>query len=141
MRMKVIIVLTVVVLSLSLLILTMPNQVLGEPQVGVKGGDWVEYTVKVKGPTYSTSHNITWFRVDILNAEGQMLQANVTVRNVNETITSSVWKFNFTEGQVEGWVMIPGNLGVGDSFFDSAKPGNVTIEGEEQKMWPEQPEP
>ena len=131
--MKVITVSVVLVLSLSFLILTVSAQVLGEPQVGVKEGDWVEYTVKVNGPMDSSSHNITWFRIDILKAEGQMFQANVTVRKVNGTITSSLWKFNFVEGLVEGWVIIPANLGIGDSFYDLAKSGNVTIEGEEQK--------
>jgi len=119
----------------SLSIIASPTLVYDdEPSVGVKKGDWIEYTVSITGPTSAPSHNITWFRVEILNVEGAAFQANVTVRNVNGTFSSSVWKFNFAEGQVGGWVIIPPNLGTGNTFFDAAKPGNVTIEGEEQQI-------
>ena len=118
----------------SVLIIASPTLAYAEPSVGVKKGDWIEYAVRITGPTSAPSHNITWFRVEILNVEGAAFQANVTVRNVNGTFSSSVWKFNFTEGQVEGWVIIPPNLGTGNTFFDAAKPGNVTIEGQEQKI-------
>jgi hypothetical protein len=103
------------------------------PSVGVKEGDWMEYAVSVTGPTWTPSHNISWFKIEILNVEEAAFQANVTVKNVNGTFSSSVWKFNFTEGQVEGWVIIPSNLSAGNTFFDGSKPGNVTILGEEQK--------
>jgi hypothetical protein len=102
--------------------------------VGVKNGDWIEYTVDITGPTSAPTHNISWFRIDILDLENAAFQANVTVRNVNGTLSSSIWNFNFTEGQVEGWVIIPPNLGVGDMFYDSSKPANITILGEEQKI-------
>jgi len=118
----------------SVSITVSPTLAYDEPSVGVKKGDWIEYTVRITGPTSAPSHNITWFRIEILNVEGAAFQANVTVRNVNGTFHSSVWKFNFTEGQVEGWVIIPPNLGTGNMFFDSSKPANVTIEGQEQKI-------
>ena len=102
--------------------------------VGVKKGDWIEYTVNITGPTSAPAHNITWFRIEILDVEGAAFQANVTVRNDNGTISSSNWKFNLTEGQVEGWVIIPANLGIGNIFYDSSKPANITIMGEEQKI-------
>ena len=105
----------------------------GEPSAGVKEGDWIEYDVRITGPTYAPSHNITWFRIEILNVEGAAFEANVTVRNVNGTFNSSVWNFNLTEGNVEGWVIIPSNLSPGDAFYDGTKPGNITIEGQEQK--------
>jgi hypothetical protein len=60
-------------------------------------------------------------------------QANDTVKNVNGTLSSSIWKFNFNEGQVEGLVIIPPNLGVGNTFYDSSKSAYITIMGEEQK--------
>ena len=53
--------------------------------------------------------------------------------SVNGTLSSSIWNFNLTEGQVQGWVIIPANLGTGDAFFDVAKSANITIEGEGQK--------
>ncbi len=104
-----------------------------EPSVGVKKGDWVEYNVSITGPTSNPSHNITRFRLEILNVEGTAFQANITAWYVNGSVPSAVWKFNLSEGNVEGWVIIPSNLGAGNTFFDAEKPGNVTIEGQEQK--------
>ena len=104
-----------------------------EPPVGVKTGDWIEYTVRITGQT-PTSKNITWFKTEILEVEGAAFQAKMTVRYVNGTLRSTIWKFNFTEGNVGGWVIIPPNLNPGNTFFDAAKPANITIEGEEQKI-------
>ena len=117
----------------SISIVVAPTRGYVEPLIGVKEGDWIEYTVSITGPTSAPAHNITWFRIEILTIEEAAFKANVSVRNVNGTLSSSDWKFNFTEGQVEGWVIIPANLGVGYSFYDSSKPANITIMGEEQK--------
>jgi hypothetical protein len=117
----------------SVSIIASPTLAYNEHSVGVKKGDWIEYAVSITGPSSIQSKNVTWFRAEILEVEGAAFQANMTVSYVNGTFHSSVWKFNFTEGQVGGWVIIPPNLGTGDTFFDSSKPGNVTIEGEEQK--------
>jgi uncharacterized membrane protein YozB (DUF420 family) len=121
-------------LIVSVSIIASTTLAYAEPSVGVKKGDWVEYTVKMTGQTSAPSKNMTWFRIEILGVEGAAFQANVTVRYVNGTFHSSVWKFNFTEGQCGGWLIIPSNLDAGNTFFDAAKPGNVTIEGEEQKI-------
>jgi len=70
--------------------------------------------------------------------EGTAFSADFTVRYANGTIGSAVWKYNFTEGDVRGWTIIPSNLGPGDTFYDysihTGEPVNVTIQGEEQKM-------
>lgn len=93
----------------------------------------MEYTVSITGPTPLPARNITWFRMEVLGVDGETFQVNVTVRNVNGTYSSSVWHFNFTKGETQGWVIIPAKLGVGCTFYDAAKSGNVTIEGQEQK--------
>jgi hypothetical protein len=121
-------------LIVSISIVSLPTLAYGEPSVGVKKGDWIEYAVSVTGDTPPPKLNINSFRIEILDVEGAAFQANFTTRFVNGTISSSIWKFNFTEGQVEGWVIIPQNLGVGSTFYDSSKPANVTIEGEQQKI-------
>ena len=118
---------------LLVLIVVAPTRAYDEPLIGVKKGDWIEYTVNITGPTSAPAHNITWFRIEILNVEEAAFQANVTVKNINGTLSSSEWKFNFSEGQVEGWVIIPANLSVGNTFYDASKPANITIMGEEQK--------
>lgn len=104
-----------------------------ESQVGVREGDWVEYSANITGGIPPPKINIDSFRIEVLTVEGTAFQANVTTRYVNGTVYSALWSFNFTEGDVGGWVIIPANLGAGDSFYDSSKPGNVTIEGEQQK--------
>jgi hypothetical protein len=122
------------IMFVSVSIVISPTSANDNLLVGVKKGNWIEYTVNITGPTSAPAHNITWFRIEILNIEGAAFPTNVTVKNVNGTLSSSIWKFNFTAGQVEGWVIIPPNLGVGDTFYDSSKPGNTTIMGEEQKI-------
>lgn len=105
-----------------------------EPSAGVKKGDWIEYTVSITGPPLDPSRNLTWYRNDILEVDGTWFQANMTSLAVNGTISSAVWTFNLTEGQVQGWEVIPANLSVGDEFFDVFKSAYITIEGEEQKI-------
>ena len=104
-----------------------------EPSFGVKKGDWIDYDISMAGPPLDTWRNLTWYRIDILEVDGGWVEVNKTALSVNDALSSSVWNFNLTGGQVQGWVIIPANLGVGDFFFDAAKSANVTIEGEEQK--------
>jgi hypothetical protein len=117
----------------SVSIIAQPQLAYGAPSVGVKKGDWIEYTVSITGPPLASSRNLTWFRNDILSVNGTAFEANMTVRYVNQSLHSTIWHFNLTEGQVEGWVIIPANLSVGDTFFDVAKSANITVEGQEQK--------
>ncbi len=105
----------------------------GEPAVGVKEGDWIEYIVNTAG-TPPPEQDLDWVRIEILDVEGAAFHANFTVRSVNGTVSSAIRSFNLTEGKVSEWLIIPSNLGPGDTFYDIAKQGNVTIEGEEQKI-------
>lgn len=110
----------------------------GELSVGVKDGDWMEYNISVSGVgTPPPTHDVRWMRIEILPIQGSAFSANVTSRYANGTVGSAVWKFNFTEGNVGGWLTIPANLDPGDTFYDSSihnkKPVNVTIQRQEQK--------
>jgi len=100
-----------------------------QPTVGVKKGEWVEYHV-VAGGSPPAAQDITWAKIEILDVEGEQFHANFTVRYVNETVSSSVRTFNFTAGNVQAWIIIPGNLSPGESFFDSSINSNVTIQGQ-----------
>jgi len=75
--------------------------------------------------------------MEVLPVQGTAFSVNFTARYANGTVGSAVWKFNFTEGNVGGWVIIPANLNPGDNFFDSSihnhKPVNVTVQSQEQK--------
>jgi len=116
-----------------------PAFAIDETSVGVKEGDWIEYEVSVAGTgVMPPTHDVRWFRIEVLSpVEGVAFSVNLTSKYANGTVGSAIWKFNFTEGNVEGWIIIPANLGEGDTFYDysihTGVPVNVTIEGEEQK--------
>ena len=122
----------------SVSIIASPALAYDEPSVGVKEGDWIEYNISVTGTgTPPPTHDVRWMRFEILPVQGAAFSVNLTARYANGTIGSAIWKFNFTEGNVGGWMIIPSNLGSGDTFYDSAmllgKPVNVTIQRQEQK--------
>jgi len=125
-------------LLVSVSIIPSPTFAYHEPSVGVKEGDWMEYSISVTGTgTPPPTHDVRWMRITILPVNGAAFSVNFTVRYANGTIGSAIWKFNFTEGNVGGWMIIPSNLGPGDTFYDSSahtgKPVNVTIQRQEQK--------
>lgn len=109
------------------------------PIVGVQEGDWIEYNIAMSGTGQPPpTHDVRWMHLRILQVDGAAFQVNVTARYANGTVGSAVWKFNFTEGNVGGWIIIPANLHVGDTFYDSSihnhKPVNVTVQSQEQKI-------
>jgi hypothetical protein len=114
-------------------VMALPTLTFGEISVGVKKGDWIEYTITMTGPPLDPARNLTWYRTEILEVDDGWFQANKTGLSVNGTFSSSIWSFNLAEGLVRGWVIIPANLCTGDTFFDAAKSLDITIEGEEQK--------
>jgi hypothetical protein len=110
-----------------------------EPSVGVKEGDWIEYDIDISGKgSPPPTHNVRWLRITVVEVQGPAFSANFTVKYANGTMGSAIWEYNFTEGDVRGWTIIPSNLGPGDSFYDysmhTGNPVNVTIESEEEKM-------
>ena len=124
-----------IIVSVSLI--ASPALAYGEPSVGVREGDWIEYDISVTGiGVPPPTHDVRWMRMEILPVQGAAFSVNLTSRYANGTIGSAVWKFNFTEGNVGGWMIIPSNLGPGETFFDSSlhnqKPVNVTIQRQEQ---------
>ncbi len=123
---------------ISVSIIASPTLAYDESPVGVKEGDWIEYNISVNGTgTPPPTHDVRWMRIEILPIQGAAFSLNLTARYANGTLGNAIWKFNFTEGNVEGWIIIPSNLGPGDAFYDSAphtrKPVNVTIQRQEQK--------
>jgi len=125
---------TIIIVS----IIVSPARAIDEPPVGVKVGDWIEYDISVAGNgALPPTHDVRWMRMEILSVQGAAFSVNLTARYANGTVGSAVWKFNFTEGNVGGWMIIPSNLGPGDTFYDlsihTGNPVNVTIQREEQK--------
>jgi hypothetical protein len=54
---------------------------------------------------------------------------------LNGTFYSSIWKFNFTKGNTEGWIIIPPNLSPKDTFYDnfSKTEKNIAIQSQTEK--------
>ena len=109
------------------------------PVVGVRDGDWIEYDVAIEGTGAAPpTHDVRWMRMEVFNVDGAAFSVNLTARYANSTVGSAIWEYNFTEGNVGGWTIIPANLSPGETFYDFSihnnKPVNVTIQGEEQKI-------
>ncbi len=127
-----------VILLYGSFLIASPARAYDDPSVGVKEGDWIEYKISITGAgTPPPTHDVRWMRIEILPVQGAAFSVNLTARYANGTVGSAVWKFNFTEGNVGGWIIIPSNLGPGDTFYDSSihtqKPVNVTIQSQEQR--------
>jgi hypothetical protein len=125
--------LTCALFSVSILLL--PIGAVNPPKVGVKKGDWIEYSMTIAGtPLLDGARNLTSYRTEVLATSDTSIRVNKTATSVNGTHTSSIWNFSFHEGRVPGWAFIPANLSVGETFFDYNMTANVVVEGEAQKM-------
>ena len=69
-----------------------------QPTVGVKTGDWVEYSVKTTGAV-PAAQDLTWAKIEIVDVEGEAFHANFTVRYVNGTESTATRSFNFSDGK------------------------------------------
>ena len=130
---KKLVVTVLITIMLSVLVLTTQTAQPASSQytIGVKPGDWIEYNVTTTGTPPDEKH-IVWARTDILNITGDTFTANTTGQSPNGTYSSFVRTFNFEKGDVSAWIIIPANLNVGDSFYDSFDNQNYSIGGEKQ---------
>jgi hypothetical protein len=120
--------------SFSLSTLLLSVSAVSQPSVGVKIGDWIQYSITITGsPQLDLARNLSNYRTQILDTSPTSIKVNKTATSVNGTLTSSVWNFSFVEGRVPGWAFIPADLSVGDKFYDFNMNANVKIEDEEQK--------
>ena len=105
--------------------------VAGDVSVGVKTGDWIEYTVSTTGLP-PEGHGVVWARMEILSIIDGEITVNTTTTAANGTFSNVVMTLNPSAGQVDVWAIIPANLGKGDSFFDKNL-GNIPIMGQQEK--------
>lgn len=108
------------------------NTASADISVGVKKGDWIEYTVTTTGIP-EEGHDVTWARMEILDLKGTDIAVNVTTKARNGTYESGIMNLNPAEGKVGVWFVIPANLNPGNSFLDAAIGQNVTVEGSEER--------
>jgi len=139
MKMKAYTALILATLIVSISLTASPVFASSAPCVGVKEGDWIEYDITIEGTgTAPPTHDVRSMRIEVLVVDEAAFSVNLTARYANGTVRSAIWKYNFTEGNVGGWTIIPANLSPGETFYDFSihnnKPVNVTIQREEQKI-------
>jgi len=121
------------VLSLVFLVFA-PLTAVDALSIGVTVGDWIEYEVTTTGNPPEV-HNVQWARMEIVSVQGPEVIANVTTEDNNGTFSSLIMDMNLEKGEVGAWFLIPSNLNVGNTFYDINLGRNVTIEGQQQKMY------
>ena len=72
--------------------------------VGVKEGDWIEYTVATTGAP-PREFEVTWARMEITNVEGKTIIANVTTKTGYGNLSSIVMTFDLEKGYLSGWAV------------------------------------
>jgi hypothetical protein len=107
------------------------DAVTGGVSIGVKAGDWIEYTVSTTGLP-PEGHDVVWARMEILSIVDGEIIVNTTTKAENGTFSNVVMTLNPSAGQIDVWAIIPANLGKGDSFFDKNL-GNIPIMGQQEK--------
>ena len=124
--------LSLVVMGL-ILVLCLSNVVLAELSVGVKEGDWIEYSVSYTGvPT--EGHDITWARMEVLGVQGTSIDVTITSRYSNGSTETMNSTLNLQTGQLIDNFIIPANLTAGGNFYAQYL-GNVTISKAEQHTY------
>jgi hypothetical protein len=104
-----------------------------QPSAGVKTGDWIEYKVTYTG-TPSSDHAITSARMEVLDVSSPLIYVNIIATYANGTQETTKSTLDLQTGQLIDDFIIPANLGVGDSFYDS-RVGNITITSTKQATY------
>jgi len=69
------------------------------PSVGVKKGDWMEYAVNITGTPPPVHKGVIWMKIDVLQVEDTAFPVNLTIKFLNGTMSSSIWRLNFHRRQ------------------------------------------
>jgi hypothetical protein len=101
--------------------------------VGVKKGDWIEYSVTYSG-TPSQDHAINWARIDVIGVQGVDIDIGITSRYANGTMEVFNSTLDLATGYLIDDFIIPADLHVGDSFLDYNQ-GNINISSTEQQTY------
>jgi hypothetical protein len=68
--------------------------------------------------------------MEIINTTVTQIFVNIVTESNNGTLTSAIRTIDFSTGDTQEWIIIPANLGIGDSFYDNLTNSTVTIQGE-----------
>ncbi|MCL5876276.1 MAG: hypothetical protein M1540_00490 [Candidatus Bathyarchaeota archaeon] len=101
--------------------------------VGVKSGDWIEYSVSSTGSPMQ-GHDVTWARMEILDVEGSNISVIITSRYSDSSTATTNYILDLQRGHLIDDFIIPANLNVEDTFKDENL-GNVMITQVEQRTY------
>jgi hypothetical protein len=118
---------------LVLLSLVSFSPMISAKEIGVKKGDWIEYSVVATGD-FPGEHNAKWARIEIVNVQGQIILVNVTTQLTTDEYVYYNVTVDFEKGDLEEGFFLPRNVTLGDVFTDSLV-GNITVIGVEQRTY------
>ena len=123
------------ILAIVLLLVSGLNgAVLADLEVGVKSGQYIEYSVNFTG-TPAPGHDIAGAVMTIKQVSGANITVEISSYFANGTSEPSITSYlNLETGQLIDDYIIPANLKAGDTFFDQNL-GNVTIAKAEQRIY------
>ena len=109
------------------------SSVFADLSVGVKNGDWIEYSVTYTGSP-SQGHDISWARMDITNVQDTIITVSITSRFPNGSIEIFNSTLNLETGKLIDDFIIPAYLKTNDTFLDQNL-GNITINRVNQQIY------
>ena len=116
----------IVWITISIILLSgLISSVLADLSVGVKKGDWIEYSVTYTGSP-GQGHDINWARMEITEVKDTNISVSITSRYPNGSTEIFNSTLNLQTGKLIDDFIIPSNLNSGDSFLDQ-NIGNITI--------------
>jgi len=105
-----------------------------EISVGVKKGDWIEYTIAVTGTPPSLPY-LTWIRLDFQSVEGSIVTVKATMNLSDGTQDTQTMQANFATGS-GGTFVIPAEMKKGDTYYVEFMGGDtLTIGGVETRTY------
>lgn len=97
--------------------------------VGVKTGDWMEYTATYVGATDPPEEYPKGFTFQIIDVQGTLITANMTYEALNGTISKNSGTYDLKTGVLQ-LLVVPAGLTYADVFYHEEY-GNITIAGTE----------
>ncbi len=104
-----------------------------ELSVGVKQGNWIQYSVSYTG-TPMQGHDVTWARMEILAVATPNIDVVITSRFSDGSMETTNYTLNLETGHLIDSFIIPANLKAGDTFKDENL-GTVTLDKAEIRQY------
>lgn len=98
--------------------------------VGVKAGNWMEYTATYEGTDAPPDEYANWFKFQITEVQGTTITGKMTYEMLNGTTTTNSFTYDLKTG-VMNFLVVPAGLKYADVFYHEDY-GNITIAGSEE---------